>query len=352
MVKRLPKYVSEFRDRHGKVRVRFRKKGYLAFYFKAHFPSEDWWKEYNACMTGVAAPKVEPGADRVIPGSISDLIVRFYKSSAWQRPSDDTRADYRLIIERFRARMGDTLVVHLHYSHADAILRKIADRPAARNRLRKLMAQIWDEGIRLGIVQTNPWRLIQSLKSEGDGYRPWTEADVVAFEERWPLGTKQRLAFALMLHTAQRRGDAIRLGPQHLKEGRLAFTQRKTGASVNIPVKRELAAAIDAAPSGHLSFLVTEFGKPFSDAGFGNWFRSACDEAGLIGRTAHGLRKTAAIRMAEAGATNAEIKAWTGHKTDSEVARYIKAANKARLADAAAAKMANLETGLAKSDHN
>ncbi|MFN7397916.1 MAG: tyrosine-type recombinase/integrase [Sandaracinobacter sp.] len=248
--------------------------------------------------------------------------------------------------------MGDTLVAHLHYSHADAILRKIADRPAARNRLRKLMAQIWDEGIRLGIVQTNPWRLIQSLKSEGDGYKPWTEADVVAFEERWPLGTKQRLAFALMLHTAQRRGDAIRLGPQHLKEGRLAFTQRKTGASVNIPVKRELAAAIDAAPSGHLSFLVTEFGKPFSDAGFGNWFRSACDEAGLIGRTAHGLRKTAAIRMAEAGATNAEIKAWTGHKTDSEVARYIKAANKARLADAAAAKMANLEAGLAKFDHN
>ncbi len=62
------------------------------------------------------------------------------------------------------------------------------------------------------------------------------------------------------------------------------------------------------------------------------------------------LRKTAAIRMAEAGATNAEIKAWTGHKTDSEVARDIKAANKARLADAAAAKMANLETGLAESD--
>ena len=349
MVRRLPKFTSEFRDRHGVVRIRYRRKGFATYYFKAKFPSEGWWKEYHACLEGIAAPKVQPGFDRVIPGSVSDLIVRFYGSSGWQKPSDDTRQDYRLIIERFRSKLGDTVAAHLTYAHADIIMQKMTDRPTAANRLRKLMGQIWDEGMRIGMVDRNPWRLTKPHKISGDGYKAWTEADVTAFEARWPIGTRERLAMALMLHTAQRRGDAIRLGPQHLKDGRLRFQQRKTAAQIDIPLKQELRTAIEAAPSGQMVFLVTGQGRPFSDAGFGNWFRAICDEAGVT-VSAHGLRKRAAIRMAEAGATNAEIKSWTGHKTDSEVARYIREASQAKLADAGAAKMANLATRLAKSN--
>lgn len=342
MVRRLPQWVSEFTDRHGVIRVRFRRTGHATYYFKSRFPSRDWWDEYDACVSGTQAPKVEPGADRVRPGSIADLIVRYYGSTAWTKPSDETRADYRLIIERFRAKMGDHDARSLTYEHADRILQGIADRPSAANRLRKLMSQIWDEGQRLEMVSANPWRLTKPFAIPGDGYAPWSEEDVARFEARWPIGTKQRLAFALLIHTAQRRGDAIRLGPQHVDKGRLVFKQRKGKSNISIPIKPQLAEAIAAAPSGHLTFLVTDKGKPYTDAGFGNWFREVCDAAEAYGLAAHGLRKTAAIRLAEAGATNAEIKSWTGHKTDSEVARYIKAANKARLADAAAAKLANL----------
>lgn len=345
MVKRLPKYVTEFADRHGAVRVRFRRKGYQTHYFKAAFPSKAWWLEYDACLRDTA--RISIGEERTIPGSIAALVVRFYGSRSWGELQADTQNDYRLIIERVRRNLGDEPAKAMDYESADAILKKMADRPAAANRLRKLMGQVWDEGLRLGMVQSNPWRLTRAAKVSSGGYKPWTEADVAAYEKKWPIGTKQRLALALMLHTAQRRGDAVRLGPQHRQKGRLRFTQRKTGAEVDIPVKKELSEAIDAMPGGNLVYLVTDFGKPFSDAGFGNWFRDQCDAAGVTGVAAHGLRKLAAIRLAIAGSTHAEIKSWTGHKTDAEVSRYIAAANRALLADAASAKMANSNSRLA-----
>ena len=81
-----------------------------------------------------------------------------------------------------------------------------------------------------------------------------------------------------------------------------------------------------------MTFLVTEFGKPFTSAGFGNWFRDRCNEAGLPQCSTHGLRKLAATRLANAGCSTDQIKAITGHKSLSEVARYTKAADQARLA--------------------
>jgi integrase len=79
---------------------------------------------------------------------------------------------------------------------------------------------------------------------------------------------------------------------------------------------------------------VTEFGKPFTANGFGNWFRDRCVEAGVPGR-AHGLRKAAASRLANLGATEKEIMAITGHTTSKEVTRYTKGADQRVLAERA-----------------
>jgi integrase/recombinase XerD len=70
-----------------------------------------------------------------------------------------------------------------------------------------------------------------------------------------------------------------------------------------------------AAPSGHLTFLVTANGKPFTSGDFGWWFRQRCNEAGLKHCSAHGLRKATASQLAERGATTHEIMAVTGHQT-------------------------------------
>jgi integrase len=115
-------------------------------------------------------------------------------------------------------------------------------------------------------------------------------------------------------------GDSIRV------------VQGKTGARLLIPMHAKLREAIDATPKDNLTFLMTAFGKPFSAAGFGNVFREWCDEAGLKVLSAHGLRKAAARRLAEAGCTASQIASVTGHKTLGEVTRYTAAADQAQMA--------------------
>jgi integrase/recombinase XerD len=88
-----------------------------------------------------------------------------------------------------------------------------------------------------------------------------------------------------------------------------------------------------------MTFLVTEFGRPFTPAGFGNWFRDQCDRANLRHCSAHGLRKATAAALAEAGATAHEIAAVTGHMSLEEIERYTRAARRRKLADAAIAKL-------------
>ncbi|MGX5773920.1 tyrosine-type recombinase/integrase [Methylorubrum zatmanii] len=145
-----------------------------------------------------------------------------------------------------------------------------------------------------------------------------------------------------MLYTACRREDIPRFGPQHIRDGRLRFIQGKNDqrapVSIDIPVHPDLAAAIQAAPiTGQLVFLVTEYGKPFTTAGFGNKFKDWCVEAGLPHCSAHGCRKATAARLAERGATPHQIMAITGHKSLEEVERYTRAAQMAGLADSAMA---------------
>jgi len=135
----------------------------------------------------------------------------------------------------------------------------------------------------------------------------------------------------------------VRFGRQHVRNKSLSFTQHKNRRSkpitLQIPIVPQLQRVIDASPCGDLTFLVTEFGRPFSASGFGNIFRRWCNEAGLKNCSAHGLRKAAAARLAELGATEHEIMAVTGHRTSKEVTRYTRAARQKILAERAMARL-------------
>jgi integrase len=151
------------------------------------------------------------------------------------------------------------------------------------------------------------------------------------------------LALDLLVYTGGRREGAVWLGPQHVRNNRVRFRQAKnehrTPIDMDIPLHPELETSIAATQSGHLTFLVTEFGRPFTSAGFGNWFRDQCDKANLHHCSAHGLRKATAAALAEAGASTHEIAAVTGHMSLEEIERYTRAARKKKLADAAMAKL-------------
>lgn len=175
------------------------------------------------------------------------------------------------------------------------------------------------------------------------GHQAWSIADVEQFEAHWPLGTKPRLAMALMLYTGARRSDAVRLGRQHVTGGRLRWTAYKNRnrhpVQLDMPVLPELAEAIAARPTGRLMFLDTEQGKSFSIDGFGGWFRDKCDAAGLPACSCHGLRKAGSTRAAENGATAHELMAMFGWKNLAEAEHYTRSADRNRLSTSAAIKL-------------
>ena len=178
------------------------------------------------------------------------------------------------------------------------------------------------------------------LKSNNpSGYHTWTLEEVRQYEERHPIGTKARLALALLLFTGQRRSDITRLGRQHVRDGKITFTQfkgrnRKPKRLV-LPILPALQQIIDASPCGELAFLVNDLGRPFTDAGFGNKFRPWCDQAGLRHCTAHGLRKAGATIAANHGATAHQLMAIFGWDTLKMAEAYTRAADQERLAEAA-----------------
>jgi integrase len=149
-----------------------------------------------------------------------------------------------------------------------------------------------------------------------------------------------------MLWTDQRKIDTIHLRRQHIQNGRFRITQTKTGKTLMITVAPQLVEAIVAMPPrpDALCFPITEHGRPFTKAGFGNKMREWCDAAGLPNCTAHGLRKATMRRMTELDMGNQTMKSMSGHTNDDEVARYTREANQMRMADSAVAALSKWET--------
>ena len=143
--------------------------------------------------------------------------------------------------------------------------------------------------VAIGIRADDPTRDVKAIRIRSPGHHTWTEVEIAAFEGCHPVGSRGRLALALLLYTGQRRGDVIRMGTQHVRDGVLSVKQEKTGIELAIPIHADLERALAASSSGHLTFLTTKYDRPFTAIGFSNWFRHQCDAAGLPHCSAHGL---------------------------------------------------------------
>lgn len=177
-----------------------------------------------------------------------------------------------------------------------------------------------------------------AIKAESEGYHRWTEDELSLFEAKHPLGTKPRLAFALLLYGAQRSGDVRFLTHSAIAGGRIRLKQSKTSNAVDVPVVEPLREALEAGPLGNLLLLENKDGKAFSAKGFYNMTKRACIAAGLPHCSAHGLRKAAARRLRDADCSDEEGMAITGHKTVREFRRYAGDSGNAARADSAMAK--------------
>jgi integrase len=308
--------------------VRFRKDGFSTYLTGIPW-SDDFMRQYATALEGVQASSA--GAERTIPGSMNALIVKYYRSPEFLGLKASTQAARRSIIEPFRRQHGSKPVARLTRAHVKDIIGAKADTPEAANSLLKVLRVILKYAVEDGMIANNPAVGVKRYRSRGEGIHTWSEDEIARFQARHPIGSKARLALALLLYTVQRRGDAIRLGWQHIQGDMIALRQEKTDKPLQLPMHPELVRALKMAPRTNLTFLVTATGRPFSGASFTNWFKQQCRLAGLPQCSAHGLRKTGATRLANAGCSTDQIKAVTGHKSN-EVARYTRAADQQRLA--------------------
>ena len=338
----LPKHCAWNTDRHGKRRVRFRKDGFSTYLSGTPW-SEDFMRRYAAALDGLKMQTANIGAERTKPGTINALIVSYY-TLVFPLLKASTQRMRRNILERFRRDHGDKPVARLGHEHIASIIAAKANTPDAANNLRKVLRHLLEHAITINIIKANPAVRVKKFKTRGDGVHTWSEEEVALFQARHPLGTRAHLAVMLMLYTGQRRSDAVRMGWQHVRGKKIAVRQEKTDTPLLIPIAPALMQALEAVPRSNMTFLMTERGAPFTSAGFGNWFRDRCNEAGLPQCSAHGLRKLAATRLAEAGCSEREIMAITGHKSFAEVSRYVEAARQSRLAEQAMSKMLGTES--------
>jgi integrase len=326
-----PKHCSRVIDRHGKRRVRFRKGGF-SIYLTGTPWSEDFMRQYAEALDGVKAQAINVGAARTKPGSFDALCVSYFRSPDFRGLRPSTQSARRNIIEPFRLEHGTKPLKDLHRKHITAIIGAKADKPEAANHLLKTLRIILSYAVTQEMLDNNPAAGIKKYRSQGEGHHSWTESEIAQFEERHPVGSRARLALALGLYTAQRKGDVLRMGWQHVTDDAIVVRQQKTDSALLVPIHPELAATLASVPRGNLTFLMTEHGAPFTSNGFGNWWRDRCNEAGLPHCSFHGLRKAAATRLANAGCSVDQVKAITGHRSLAEVARYTMAADQRRLA--------------------
>jgi integrase len=331
-------YLYRQTDRNGKWFYYFRRNGKKT---RLPAPSDPAFHAAYAKALGSTSNVKErkPKASAGKHGSIKWLCERYYQTAEFKVLASSTQRVRRGILDNILSEewrtsgraFGAFRFADVKPLHVREIKDAKADLPEAANARIKALRQVFTWAKKAGHVETNPALEVGYVHSKTDGHHTWTVAEVYQFWEKWPLGTREYLASCILLFTGVRRQDAPRLGRGMERDGELSFRAGKNGMQIDVPVVNMLREAIEASPSGHMTYLVTEFGKPFTAAGFGNWFGERCRKAGVPGR-AHGLRKAGACILAENGATDHELMSIYGWTTLKQAGLYTRKANRARLA--------------------
>jgi integrase len=189
-----------------------------------------------------------------------------------------------------------------------------------------------------GLVKEDPTDRVKVVKPKIKGFAPWNDEDVTVYRDRWPIGTRRRVWLEALIGTGLRRGDVVRLGRQHVRDGVATIKTEKTDTEVTIPISPELADILSIGPTGDLHFICNALGKPFAKAAFRNAFGEACRAAGIT-KSAHGVRKYKATAAAYKGATEPELDAMFGWSGGRMAAHYTREASRRRLAMSGASKL-------------
>ncbi len=325
--------------RHGKVvwyaRVGGSSRG-PRVRLKSEYGTAEFWAEYEAALAS-APRKPVPTHE----GTLAWLIERYRETTAWSYLSAATRRQRENIFTHVLETAGAQPFAKITTSVIMAGRDRRANTPAQARHFLNAMRGLFRWALKVRLVKIDPTAGVDDpRRPQSDGFAPWSEDDIAAYESRWPISTPQRVWLDVLIYTGLRRGDAVRFGRQHVRNGVGTIKTEKTGTEVTLPILPVLDATLKAGPCGDLTFIAGKNGRPLTKESFGNLFRKACRDAGLHNRSAHGLRKAAATRAAHAGAPVAELEAIFGWQGGTMAALYTRAADRRRLAQGAMHKLA------------
>ena len=327
-------------SRHGTVRWVVRVGHGPRIPLPGEYASADFMAAYHAAVRGESPTQ----AKRVDERSLEFLVRQWQASSSWAALAKATQRQRANILRHVLKTAGDKPYKAIDKAHIVEGRERRAKTPSQANNFLNTMRSLFRWAIEQDFVKGDPTEGVRIVKRpQTGGFKVWSDDEIERFKERWPVGTRERLAFALLRTTGLRRGDAARLGRQHLAEvdGVTVFKLRaeKNGRLVVREILPELVEAIDACPSKGLTFVATPSGRPMTKESFGNWFGEACRAAG-VDKSAHGLRKADATALVQSGSSEAELEGAMGWTPGSGMARvYTRERDDELLAARAIAKL-------------
>lgn len=268
---------------------------------------------------------------KLAPHSFDALIVSYRQSTLFTSLAPRTRRDYLRHLDMIGTWLGPKDAGRYPRSEILRMQAANAHRPRTANYLISILVVLMNHAMDLDWRKDNPAKNLRKLKT-GEGYQPWASEQIAAYREANAKRPEALLLFELALGTGQRPSDLTRMKWTDYDGDGIKVVQGKTEARLYVPITSRLKRLLDAARPGHGegSILGTE-----AYTGMEVRFRRARAQAGLKGVSLHGLRKNATIELAEAGCTESEIQAITGHETSAMVALYLKGVNQKKAASAA-----------------
>jgi hypothetical protein len=325
---RLP-YLKSYRS-DGKTYHYVRRRGRPAVRIDAQIGTQEFMLAYQAALD---SEPPRPSAHRA--GSIGSLVTSFYGSAEFSNLKPNTKRVYRLILESVASKHGHRPAATMPASVAEKLIQEIgAARPAMANFSRRVLHRLMGFAIRQKIRTDNPFAGIPAYKV--GTHHTWTDAELAAFESKWPLGTRERLAYALLLYTGLSDAPAGHRKRCH---------QRRAGEDLSRtrnPNPFEPACCHEGwAEQGHEPYWRCD-GPPDRHPRAHSADEAAAQSAGLRSCCLpHGLRKAMMRRLADRGGTTKELQSISGPKTLKEVQRYTDAADQRLLSVAAMGKLEN-----------
>jgi integrase len=329
-------YVKVYRDRHGRVRRYFHRRGQPDVPLPGVPGSEEFTRAYQAALN---APATRPSPHA--SGTFARLVEDYYRSVEFTNLKPSSKKAYRLCLDPVAKRDGHRLVRDMPRDKVRKIIEEIgATRPGMANLTAKVLRALLRYAVDTGWRADNP---VAGIKLYRLGtHHTWTDAELAAFEAHWPLGTRERLAYSLLLYLGQRVGDTARMRRQDIAEGCVNIVQEKTGVALSIPIHPKLHEALKAGPTKGMHLIGDQHGRAISRQGLTDLMKRAAKAAGLGPECVpHGLRKAVLRRIAERGGSAKEIAAVSGHKSLGQVERYTAAADQRTLSKAAIRKISD-----------